>query len=110
MDKNIEYIEQKLFQIVVSKIKSNFNNQGCLEFNVNNLAEELQIDLNILNEHIPMLCKNLLRRHIVITHDNGNLEQISILISINYGNNTDLILELNPEIRYYQKYLTDIYL
>ena len=54
------------------------------------------------------ICKSLLRRNIAINHENANWEQISIFISINYGNNTDLILELNPEIIYYQKYLTDI--
>ena len=45
---NVEYIEQKLFEIIISKIKDNFNNHECLKFNVNDLAEQLQIKSDVL--------------------------------------------------------------
>lgn len=105
MDKySIEDIEQKIFEIIISKVKSNFNNED-LSFKIDYLAEQLQIELNILHDYMPILCKNLLRKNIIITHKNGDWEKISIIISINYGYNTDLILELNPEIKSYLQYL-----
>lgn len=98
---NLEDIEQTMFDIIISNVKESFNNQEYLSFNIDGLAEQLQIESNLLYEYMPVLCKNLLRRNIVINHDDGNWEQISILISINYGCNTDLTLELNPEIKSY---------
>jgi hypothetical protein len=103
---NVEPIEQKLFEIIILKVKSNFNNEH-LNFNIDNLAEQLQIESNMLNEYMPILCRILLRRNIVINHDNGSWEKIGILISIKYRDNTDLTLELNPEIKSYLQYLTD---
>lgn len=108
MDKyNVELIEQKIFEIILSKVKHDFNNEEYLSFNVRELAEQLEIESNILQEYLPELSKNLLRRNIVINHDTGTCEKIGILISIKYSDNTDLILELHPQINSYLQYLTD---
>ena len=106
MDKNtMEHIEQKIFDIIISKAKESFNNQEYLSFEINDLSEQLQLETNLLHEYMPVLCKKLLRRNIVINHNDSSWEQISILISINYGHNTNLTLELNPEIKSYLQYL-----
>jgi hypothetical protein len=102
---NIEHIGQQIVDIIISKVKDHFNNGEYLSFRIDDLAKQLKIESNILQESMSELCKNLLKRNIEIHHDNGNWERVSIFISIKYGDNTDLSLELNPEISSYLQYL-----
>lgn len=102
---DIEYIEQKIFDVIISKVKDNFNNNEYLSFRIDNLAKQLQVTQDTLQGNMSILCKNLLKRNIEINYENGSWEKISILISIKCGDNTDLLLELNPEIKSYIQYL-----
>lgn len=102
---DIDYIEQQIFDIIISNVKDNFNSKEYLSFRIDDLAEQLQIKSNILHENISRLCKNLLRRNVEVKYENSSWERISIFISIKYGDNTDLLLELNPEIKSYLQYL-----